>query len=62
MAQQVIDAGEADAVAWGKLYIANPDLVTRFKRNAPLNEPIPATFYAEGAVGYTDYPVLENIA
>jgi 2,4-dienoyl-CoA reductase-like NADH-dependent reductase (Old Yellow Enzyme family) len=58
-AQAVLDAGEADAVAWGKLFIANPDLVTRFAENAPLNEPNPGTFYAPGAQGYTDYPALQ---
>jgi len=58
-AQGALDAGEADAVAWGKLFIANPDLVTRFAENAPLNEPNPGTFYAPGAQGYTDYPALQ---
>ncbi|MDE8348072.1 MAG: alkene reductase [Acidocella sp.] len=61
-AQAVLDAGEADAVAWGKLFIANPDLVERFKTAAPLNEPNPATFYANGATGYTDYPALQQQA
>jgi 2,4-dienoyl-CoA reductase-like NADH-dependent reductase (Old Yellow Enzyme family) len=58
-AQQVLENGEADAVAWGKLYIANPDLVRRYELNAPLNEPDASTFYAEGPKGYTDYPSLE---
>ncbi|QYD71313.1 alkene reductase [Paraburkholderia edwinii] len=58
-AQQVLDAGEADAVAWGKLFIANPDLPRRFELNAPLNEPDASTFYSEGPKGYTDYPPLE---
>jgi 2,4-dienoyl-CoA reductase-like NADH-dependent reductase (Old Yellow Enzyme family) len=57
-AQQLLAAGEADAVAWGKLYIANPDLVRRFELNAPLNEPDASTFYAAGEKGYTDYPSL----
>ena len=48
----------ADAVAFGQLYIANPDLVTRFKVGAPLNEPDPATFYGGDEKGYTDYPFL----
>ena len=60
MADEVIAKGEADAVAFGKLFIANPDLPTRFARDAPLNEPIPTTFYAHGAEGYTDYPALES--
>jgi 2,4-dienoyl-CoA reductase-like NADH-dependent reductase (Old Yellow Enzyme family) len=58
-AQQVLDTGEADAVAWGKAFIANPDLPRRLELNAPLNEPDPSTFYAEGPKGYTDYPSLE---
>jgi N-ethylmaleimide reductase len=50
--------GEADAIAFGRPYIANPDLVERFRRQAALNEPDPATFYGGGAAGYTDYPAL----
>jgi 2,4-dienoyl-CoA reductase-like NADH-dependent reductase (Old Yellow Enzyme family) len=61
-AQAVLAAGEADAVAWGQLFIANPDLPRRLEENAPLNTPIPATFYARGETGYTDYPSLENVA
>lgn len=58
-AQQALDEGRADAVAFGKLIIANPDLVHRFKIGAPLNEPKPvATYYGGGAEGYTDYPAL----
>lgn len=57
-AQAALDAGRADAVAFGKLAIANPDLVERFRRVAVLNEPVFGTFYAEGAEGYTDYPAL----
>ncbi len=60
-AQQVLDAGEADAVAWGQLFIANPDLVRRFATNAPLNKPNPATYYARGETGYIDYPALETV-
>jgi 2,4-dienoyl-CoA reductase-like NADH-dependent reductase (Old Yellow Enzyme family) len=59
-AEQLLQTGEADAVAFGKAFIANPDLVKRFARNAPLNPPDPATFYADGPKGYTDYPVLAN--
>ena len=59
-AQAVLAAGDADAVAWGKLYIATPDLVARFKSGAPLNEPNTSAFYAGGAEGYTDYPALES--
>jgi 2,4-dienoyl-CoA reductase-like NADH-dependent reductase (Old Yellow Enzyme family) len=57
-AEQVIAAGEADAVAFGQIFIANPDLPARFAASAPLNAPDPATFYAPGAHGYTDYPAL----
>jgi 2,4-dienoyl-CoA reductase-like NADH-dependent reductase (Old Yellow Enzyme family) len=59
-AQQVLDRGDADAVAFGKLFIANPDLPLRLERDAPLNQPVPATFYAKDAVGYTDYPALQT--
>jgi 2,4-dienoyl-CoA reductase-like NADH-dependent reductase (Old Yellow Enzyme family) len=59
-AQAVLAAGDADAVAWGKLFIATPDLVARFKSGAPLNEPNTSAFYAGGAEGYTDYPALES--
>ncbi len=54
----VLRSGDADAIAYGKLYIANPDLVARFKVDAPLNKPDPATFYSAGPKGYTDYPAL----
>ena len=57
-AEQVISGGEADAVAFGKLFIANPDLPRRLKMDALLNEPRPDTFYAPSADGYTDYPAL----
>lgn len=59
-AEQLLDSAEADAVAFGQLYIANPDLVERFKQQAELNTPNPATYYAEGAEGYTDYPFLNQ--
>jgi 2,4-dienoyl-CoA reductase-like NADH-dependent reductase (Old Yellow Enzyme family) len=57
-AERVLDNGEADAVAWGQLFIANPDLPRRFELNAPLNTPDSSTFYGKGAHGYTDYPFL----
>jgi len=60
-AEQVLRAGEADAVAFGKSYIANPDLVERFRLGAPLNAPDPTTFYAQGPHGYTDYPTLKAL-
>ncbi|MGB0238093.1 MAG: alkene reductase [Cycloclasticus sp.] len=60
-ANAVLDSQKADAVAFGKLYIANPDLVERFRINAPLNTPDPDTFYAATSKGYTDYPFLSDV-
>ena len=57
-AEQVILAGEADAVAFGKLFIANPDLPHRFATGAVLASPNPETFYSHGPEGYVDYPTL----
>jgi 2,4-dienoyl-CoA reductase-like NADH-dependent reductase (Old Yellow Enzyme family) len=61
-AQAVLAAGDADAVAFGKDFIANPDLVERFSKHAALNARDPSTFYFGGAAGYTDYPFLETAA
>ena len=61
-AEAVIAAGEADAVAFGKLFLANPDLPRRFSLGAPLNPWNAETFYTDGPVGYTDYPALEEKA
>ncbi len=58
-AQAALAAGEADAVAFGKLFISNPDLVERFRRGAALNPWKMETFYAPGPEGYVDYPALE---
>jgi 2,4-dienoyl-CoA reductase-like NADH-dependent reductase (Old Yellow Enzyme family) len=56
-AEALIESGEADACAWGQLFIANPDLVRRFAEDLPLNTPDSATFYqGEKGKGYTDYP------
>ena len=49
----------ADLIAFGRLFIANPDLVQRLKQGGPFNEPDRATFYGGGAKGYTDYPALK---
>jgi 2,4-dienoyl-CoA reductase-like NADH-dependent reductase (Old Yellow Enzyme family) len=57
-AQQVLDSGNADAIAFGKDYISNPDLVRRLQIDAPLNPWNAATFYAPAEEGYTDYPAL----
>jgi 2,4-dienoyl-CoA reductase-like NADH-dependent reductase (Old Yellow Enzyme family) len=59
-AEHVIAASEADAAAFGKLYIANPDLVERFRRKAPLNALNSATIYSNDARGYNDYPMLDT--
>jgi N-ethylmaleimide reductase len=59
-AEDAINQGLADAVAFGQLYIANPDLVERFKLNAPLNKADATTFYGGTEKGYTDYPFLQK--
>lgn len=59
MAIEAVETGRVDAVAFGSLALANPDLVERLRRDAPLNVPDRATFYGGGAHGYTDYPTLE---
>lgn len=61
-AEEAIARGDCDAVAFGKLYIANPDLAERFRAGQSLNQPNPATFYAHGTEGYTDYPALQEAA
>jgi len=60
-AEAAIESGQADAVAFGKPFIANPDLPERFKLNAPLNAQDPSTFYAQGPKGYTDYPRMAPV-
>ncbi len=57
-AEQVLAAGEADAVAFGKLFIANPDLPRRLREGAGFNAPDADSFYAGGPSGYIDYPAL----
>ena len=59
LANKALTANEADLIAFGKPFIANPDLVERLRLGAPLNTPDKATFYGGGAKGYTDYPSLE---
>lgn len=56
---KIIEDGLADLVAYGKPFISNPDLVERFKVNAPLNEWDESTFYVPGEKGYTDYPFVK---
>lgn len=59
-ADAAIERGDCDAVAFGKLYVANPDLVERFAMNADLNVPQSTTFYTHGEEGYVDYPKLAD--
>ena len=56
---QVIESGDADLVAYGVPFLANPDLVERFAKNAGLNTPDKNTFYSTGPKGYVVYPTLE---
>ncbi|MFT4189294.1 MAG: N-ethylmaleimide reductase [Aeromicrobium sp.] len=57
-AERLLGAGLIDAVAFGRAFIANPDLPARLRSGGPFNEPDPATFYGGGAEGYVDYPAL----
>jgi len=59
-AARAVEAGYADAVSFGKKFLANPDLRRRFAEDLPLNEPDPETFYGGGAEGYVDYPAWED--
>ena len=56
--EEAIRTGRADAVAYGRAFLSNPDLPRRLQLGAVLNEPDPTTFYGGGAVGYTSYPAL----
>jgi N-ethylmaleimide reductase len=58
--EAVLASGAADLVAYGRLFLANPDLPRRFALGATLNAPDPATFYGGGAEGYIDYPALKS--
>ena len=60
LADRSIEDGAVDLVAFGRLFISNPDLVERFRENAPLNVMEPTTLYGGGAKGYTDYPTLKE--
>lgn len=57
-AQEEVASGHADGIAFGRAFLANPDLVERLRQDAPLNAPDMATFYTQGAEGYLDYPLL----
>ena len=58
LAIETLASGRADLIAFGRSFIANPDLVERLRRDAPLAAPVRETFYGGGAKGYTDYPAL----
>jgi 2,4-dienoyl-CoA reductase-like NADH-dependent reductase (Old Yellow Enzyme family) len=58
--QAALDAGEADAVAFGRPFISNPDLVARLRSGAPLEADVMATWYSQGPEGYVDYPTVET--
>ncbi|WP_343221744.1 alkene reductase [Persicirhabdus sediminis] len=60
LGNQSLSSGEADAIAFGVPYIANPDLAQRFAAGAELNEAKPERFYAAGPKGYTDYPTMNR--
>ncbi len=61
-AAKLVADGTADVIAYGRRFIANPDLPRRLQEGAALNEPDQSTFYQGGAKGYTDYPALEPVA
>jgi N-ethylmaleimide reductase len=56
--KEALRTGHADAVAYGRAFLANPDLPKRLQIGAGLNEPDPTTFYGGGAAGYASYPAL----
>ena len=60
--QEALDRNEADAIAFGRTFIANPDLPERFAKGAPLNKDEAKTWYSQGPEGYVDYPTLEQKA
>lgn len=62
LGQKALENNEADLIAYGTLFIANPDLVERFRKGTSLNTPDPHTFYTPGEKGYTDYPALTAVA
>jgi N-ethylmaleimide reductase len=60
-AEQVLKGNYADLISFARPFIANPDLVDRYKNNLPLNQPKFDLFYTPGREGYTDYPVFEDV-
>lgn len=59
-AQAALDAGEADAIAFGRPFLANPDLPHRFAKGLPLNKDVMETWYSQGPEGYVDYPTADE--
>jgi 2,4-dienoyl-CoA reductase-like NADH-dependent reductase (Old Yellow Enzyme family) len=59
-AQAAIDSGIADAIAFGRTFLANPDLPERLRTGAPLNQDVMQTWYSQGPEGYIDYPALQT--
>lgn len=59
-AEEALAKGWADLIAFGRPFIANPDLPERLQQGLPLNLPDKATFFGGGAEGFTDYPVAET--
>jgi len=59
-AQAELDTGVADAISFGRTFIANPDLPERLRTGAPLAQDNPKTWYSQGPEGYIDYPALET--
>ena len=60
-AQAVLDSGVADAISFGRTFLANPDLAERLRAGAPLNPSNMRTWYSQGPEGYVDYPALERV-
>ena len=60
-AEAALNRGEGELAAFGRPYLANPDLVHRFQHDLPLNQPDHSTFYTPGEKGYTDYPVAAEV-
>ena len=60
-ATEALNSGRCDAIAFGRTFLANPDLPARLKANAPLNKPVVETYYTQGPEGYTDYPTLDRV-
>jgi 2,4-dienoyl-CoA reductase-like NADH-dependent reductase (Old Yellow Enzyme family) len=61
-AQAALDSGVADAIAFGRTFLANPDLPARLRGGIPLNKDNMATWYSQGPEGYVDYSVAEMAA